>query len=168
MVTVETISIAFTGLSISIAAFYYIGTLRNANRMRELTIKSQENALETRQAQLFIQLFNRFNDANFYSKYDESVNRSEWKEYEQERETIGLVAAFFEGIGVLVEQKLVNINLVSKLMSTNIMAFWENVEPVIREYRDRNQNPYAWEYVEWLYDNIKLKRLERKPIYTTN
>jgi hypothetical protein len=168
MITIETISIVFTGLSISLAAFYYIGTLRNANRMRELTIESQENALETRQAQLFIQLFNRFNDADFFNKFDESVKRSEWREYEQERETIGLVAAFFEGIGVLVEQKLVNINLVSRLMSTNIMIFWESVEPVIREFRDRTHNPYAWEYVEWLYDNIKLSRLERQPAYTTN
>jgi len=32
MVTVETVSIVFTGLSISLAAFYYISTLRNAQR----------------------------------------------------------------------------------------------------------------------------------------
>ena len=47
MVTVETISIVFTGLSISLAAFYYISTLRNAQR-------TQQMQLETRQAQLFM------------------------------------------------------------------------------------------------------------------
>ncbi|MCW4020706.1 MAG: hypothetical protein NWF14_05720 [Candidatus Bathyarchaeota archaeon] len=43
MVSVETISIVFTGLSVSLAAFYYISTLRNANRMRELTLEGPKN-----------------------------------------------------------------------------------------------------------------------------
>ena len=47
MITIETISIVFTGLSISLAAFYYINTLRNTRRNQELQ-------LETRQAQLFM------------------------------------------------------------------------------------------------------------------
>ena len=45
MVTVETISIVFTGLSISLAAFYYISTLRNAekSRKRELILQRHQS-----------------------------------------------------------------------------------------------------------------------------
>ena len=50
MVDFQTISIVFTGLSISKAAFYYISALRNS-RM------TQEHALETRQAQLYMQIY---------------------------------------------------------------------------------------------------------------
>ena len=49
MIDYQTLSIVFTGLSISIAAFYYINTLRNAQK--------------TRQIQMFMQLYE--------SKYDQ-------------------------------------------------------------------------------------------------
>jgi hypothetical protein len=39
----------FTGLSVSLAAFYYINTLRNAQR-------TQEMQLENRQVQIFMQI----------------------------------------------------------------------------------------------------------------
>ena len=49
MVTVETVSIVFTALSISLAAFYYINTLRNTQRNQQL-------AMETRKAQHYMQM----------------------------------------------------------------------------------------------------------------
>ena len=44
------------GLLVGIA--YYITIMRNAQKTRELTLKSQEHATETRQAQLSMQLVN--------------------------------------------------------------------------------------------------------------
>jgi hypothetical protein len=58
MVSVETISIVFTGLSVSLAAFYYISTLRNAQ-------KTQQIQLETRLAQMFMGIYNQFHSVNF-------------------------------------------------------------------------------------------------------
>ena len=57
----------------------------------------------------FMQIYNRFNEVELTSKYNEILLKTEWKEYEEERSTIGSLAAFFEGIGVLVEQGLVDI-----------------------------------------------------------
>jgi predicted acyl esterase len=58
MVTIETISIVFTGLSISLAAFYYISILRNAQ-------KTQQLQLETRQAELYMKLWEKWNTKEF-------------------------------------------------------------------------------------------------------
>jgi hypothetical protein len=58
MVTIETLSIVFTGISISLAAFYYINTLRN-------TRKNQELQLETRQTQLFMDIFKTWASKEF-------------------------------------------------------------------------------------------------------
>lgn len=49
MIDYQTISVVFTGISVSLAAFYYINTLRNAQRNQKLT-------LETRRAQMFMGL----------------------------------------------------------------------------------------------------------------
>ena len=68
MVTIETISIVFTGISISLAAFYYINTLKNAQRARDLSLKAQEQASETRQAQLFMQIYSMFSSDEFFER----------------------------------------------------------------------------------------------------
>ena len=48
---VQTIGVLVTAASVSMAAIYYAFTLRNQNR--------------TRQAQLFMQIFQRFQEPNF-------------------------------------------------------------------------------------------------------
>ena len=50
MVDAQTVSIVFAGLSIGLAAIYYMMTLRNSQ-------KAQQLQLETRQAQLFMQIY---------------------------------------------------------------------------------------------------------------
>jgi hypothetical protein len=74
MVSIETISIAFTGISISLAAFYYINMLRN-------TKKNQELQLETRQAQLFMNLYETWRDIQFRKQWLELMNL-EWADWE--------------------------------------------------------------------------------------
>ena len=59
-----------------VGIFYYIMVLRNQQknqeislRNQELTLKSQALATETRQAQLFMQLFDRWSDPHFAKVY---------------------------------------------------------------------------------------------------
>jgi hypothetical protein len=46
-------------LSLIIGIAYYLTIMRNSQKTRELTLNAQEQALETRQAQLFMQLANK-------------------------------------------------------------------------------------------------------------
>ena len=60
-----------------IAGFsYYVLTVRNAQRTRDLTLKAQEQAVETRQLQLFMQLYEKTLAKENWAAYQEILN--EW------------------------------------------------------------------------------------------
>ena len=163
MADAQTISIIFAGVSIGIAALYYTLTLRNTQRAQQLQ-------LETRQAQLFMQAYNRFTEKEFQKSWFEIVSQWEWDDYDdfmakygpktnsEDASKWGSVLAYFEGLGVFVEQGLIDIELVSRLGSTNIINCWEKFGPVFEEYTRRTGNPYAYDYLEWLYNELKDKR----------
>ena len=67
-------------VSLVVGIVYYLIIMRNSQRTRELTLRSQEltrkaqeQALETRQAQLFMQLYNRLNEGEFCESYGKVV-----------------------------------------------------------------------------------------------
>lgn len=70
---------------------------------------------------------------------------------------------FYEGIGVLVKRKLIDVNLVDDLMSGFILRSWEKIEPIIKEFRERENWPQAWEWIEYLYHQIKPIVEEQHP-----
>ena len=127
MVDYQTISIVFTGLSISLAAFYYISTLRNNE-------KTQRQQLETRQAQLFMSLYQTFSSPEFIKNWDHVNWRMEFEDWEasfnkihpkknpEERAIWFSVAAFFEGVGVLVRRELIDLSLVDDLLGNMMRA----------------------------------------------
>ena len=112
MVDVD-ISIIFAGLSIAASIVYYTSILQNAN-------KTQKMQLETRQAQLFMEVFREYRGLEFrrqrlqvlgqkwtnfddwWEKYGGLNNPEEWANWQS-------VAAYFSGVGVLVKRGLVDI-----------------------------------------------------------
>ena len=123
-----------TGLLVGI--FYYIMTLQN-------TRKNQQHQLETRQAQLFMYMYDRWsspefrkrsnwvnsiieydNREDFFSKYGPKVD-------EEAFATWASIAAFYAGIGVLVKRGLIDIELVADLMRPSIVRTWEKMSPEI-------------------------------------
>ncbi len=65
MVNYQTLSIVLTGIGLIIALTYYSLQIRNQNK--------------TRQAQLFMQIYNRWTDPTFQENYLEVTNR-EWED----------------------------------------------------------------------------------------
>lgn len=171
MVSVETISIVFTGISISVAAFYYMNVLRNAQSTRELSLRSQDQALETRQAQMFMQIFDKFHDPGFFEKYTQVLSWK-WTDYDDFIEKYGptnnpdawysegSVAAFFEGIGLLVHLGLLDLTLVHGLMFRHVMLFWERQRPISLEMRRRLRIPHIDQWLEYLYTELMKKDSE--------
>jgi len=153
---------------------YYLIIMRNSQRTRELTLqsqeltrKAQEQALETRQAQLFMYMYDHWSDPEFINHWDE-IQRWEWTDYDDFSERYGsevnperyisfsTIARFFEGVGVLVKRKLVDPTLVDDLMSGNVLRFWEKFgEPMIKIRQVRTDYPQYYEHVEYLYSVIK-------------
>ncbi len=146
-------------VSIMVGIAYYVMSLRNQE-------KTQRQTLETRQAQLFMQIYLTFTNPSFQQAYNEikkwtyenlddfdknygyDVNPESYKYHSS-------LSFFFEGVGVLVMRKLIDPALVDDLMSGPVIAYWEKMKPYYVEYRTRFDWPQIGEYIEYLYNNIK-------------
>jgi len=166
MVDIQSISITLAALSFIVAATYYIMTLRNQQKNQELALKAQQLQLETRQAQLFMQIFSRQYEVE-QRRNIHLLNNLEYKDLDDFLEKYGpetnpdtyfritSLATYFEGVGVLVKRNLVDPSMVDDLMSGRIIESWESTAPWILEHRERSGDYEALEHFEYLYTVIK-------------
>ena len=73
---IETIAFIITGLGLTASIIYYAKVLENSNKTRELQLKAQEQALETRQAQLFMPLYETYRNKEFREQITEIWQQS--------------------------------------------------------------------------------------------
>jgi len=151
-----------------IAGFsYYVLTVRNAER-------NQKQQLETRQAQLFMRLYETFSSREFRRQWDEvifKIHYNDWEDmnqnYNREKNYEQLlswftVGMFFEGLGVLVKRNLVDIAMVDDLLGVSIKATWEKMGPIEKETRKRWNSPRTFDDFEYLYKEL-IKYNEQHP-----
>ncbi len=65
---------------------------------------------------------------------------------------------FYECIGVLVQQGLIDITLVDTLFRNHIIDYWVKVKPVIYGGREQRQEPSQYPFYdsfEYLYNRLK-------------
>ena len=148
--------VAATG--VLVAAIYYVMTLRTTQR-------NMKASLETRQAQLFMQIYDPFRGKEFQRAFVD-VRSMKFKDYQEFIEKYGpeanpelytsqlTVGNYFEGVGMLVKRNLLDISFVENLLSTHLVFFWEKMNPVYAEFRIRNNRPKAFEWVEYLYNEL--------------
>ena len=173
MVDLQSISYMAGALGVCIAAVYYMMTLRIGQKNQELSLKNQDMALqsqlqsaETRQAQLFMQVFNRFHDREFWNLYA-SVMQKDWKSYDDwynERLDPSVwsmrlsLVCYFEGVGLLVSRGLLSPELVTDILGGTVVMYWDKQSEYIKEYRMRANYPQYCEYLEYLYEEIMKVR----------
>jgi len=158
MVDYQTISVSLAALGFLVAATYYTLTLRNQNR--------------TRQAQLFMQIYGVFRTEEFQDYITEIVSWK-WNDYDDFMKrygpttnpkawhALGSVAGYFEGIGLLVNKKLIDISLVENLMSTHVIFFWEKIKPLSVDMRRNLNRPQIDVWKEYLYNEITKREAKR-------
>ena len=155
---IETIALVLTGLGLTASIVYYASILRNAN-------KTQQMALETRQTQLFMYLYDKWSSEDFIIKLLE-ILQWEWEDYQDYNRKYGYankdkavqriaVGAFFEGLGVLVKNGQLKPELVDDLLSWNVVTYWEKFRPIIIQSRKEQNYPNMGEWTEYLYNQLK-------------
>jgi hypothetical protein len=155
LVDAQTIGVLVTAASVTVAAVYYIMTLR----VQQTNMKAN---LETRQAQMLMNLYERWNEPRFqntwfettyweYSDYDDFMKKYYRTSNPEAYGKFMLIATFFEGIGVFVKRSLIDAALVDDMMSVYIIGFWGTFGPFIIEFRKRRIQPTYFEHVEYLY-----------------
>jgi hypothetical protein len=133
--------------------------------------------LETRQAQLFTQIYDwwRSRDgvkayANYRYKYNKLVQAMGFEEFCNAYTMVGAegdieihadqgtLLHFFEGLGVLVKKGLIDIELVEDLLSQRIIWLWENmIGPSMDYIRKITDDPKQYDSIEYLYHEMKRR-----------
>jgi hypothetical protein len=154
MVDIQTVSIAIASASVVAAAIYYTLQIRHQNKLRQtdlvMRLYSTYGSPEFQEAEIKTGLM-EFTDYDDYLKKHSPENRVAWNSQ----------AAYFEGIGVLLHRKLIDIGLVDDLLSTPIINTWEKIEPLVKARRELLKRPQIWEWFEYLYNEMK-KREQRQ------
>ena len=149
-------------IGIVVGIIYYITVMRNSQRNQELARKAQEQALETRQAQLFMNIYGQMAakeaQTNILDLDTIEVNSYEdWDKLKEDREKFKVFAwylTFYEGIGVFLEEGLIDVRLIAKMLSGNITMFWQKYRDGIYDMRIQQHWPRFVIMVEYLYNQI--------------
>ena len=163
MVDYQTLSIIFAGLSIGLAAIYYMMTLRNSQR-------AQQQQVETRQAQMFMGIYNQMNQPDFIDAWM-AVMKMEWSNWEEYMQICNdpelnrnllVVGMFYEGLGVLVKNNLVPMKLFAETITGFTRMWWEKFIPILEEGRREFDSPRWYSETEYLYNEL-MKYIEEHP-----
>jgi hypothetical protein len=168
LVDVQTIGVVVTAASVSVAAIYYMFTLRINMKNQQLTAKSQEQTLETRQAQLFMQLYAIYESKDFLKDYTdlwryEYTDINDWmSKYHPVKNpeaysSFMRVGRFYEGVGILVEKKLISMDLVTELMREAILFNWDRLKVYAYGQRELTHLP-IWVHFENLATEIRTRQ----------
>jgi hypothetical protein len=157
-----------------IAAFVGVRSYINSNmraeeakkkeqETQELALKSQQHSLETRQAQLFMGLYQSlysrdFTQAEFLLFKIEMKNVGDMEKLMRdnvdEYQAWNMYGTFYEGLGVLVRENFIDVRLVAELMSGMIVQFWSRYREVILDCRQVWDWPRFLVEVEYLADAV--------------
>ncbi|MCJ7431745.1 hypothetical protein MUO83_11135 [Candidatus Bathyarchaeota archaeon] len=147
MVDIQTVSIAVASTGVLIAAIYYVLQIRNQTKIR--------------QTDLVMRLYSTFGSKEFQDAWTR-IESIEFKNYDEYVKKCGLgdyaqCATFFEGIGVLLQKKLIDINLVDALFSVPLKFMYERMKPIIEGNREQLHNQRVFEHFEYLYNEMKKR-----------
>ena len=149
MVDISTVSIVIASAGVFVAAVYYIFQIRHQTKLR--------------QTDLVMRLYSTFGSKDFQEAY-RGLFEVEFKDYDdflkKRYKRLHEVGILFEGIGILLNRKLVDIGLVDDLFSGVVKTTWEKIKPVVEGSRKRYNWPQMYEWFEYLYNELQ-KREQR-------
>jgi hypothetical protein len=147
MVDVQTLSIAIASASVVAGIIYYSLQIRHQTKVR--------------QTDLVIRLYTTFASKEMRQTWEKITTR-EHMDFNTYREKFGLselneIGWFFEGVGVLLHRKLIDIAVVDDLFSSPIKISWEKMKPVAEGERRQFGRPQIWEWWEYLYNEMQKR-----------
>ena len=172
-VTFQTVFQFLQTVGILVGVFYYVMTIRANQRNQELTLRAQEQAVETRQAQLYMQLFMRITSEEFMKRSTDLL-RWEYDGYEDFNERYfgspdsSLTAKWvslmwhIDGLGYMMAQGLIEPEMVYNFGGgAGQLRHWEKWEPVIMEMRRERGDPEFLKWFEHLAKELMRLRQEK-------
>ena len=142
-------------LSFIVAVIFGIAQVRAAARDRRerLTLEALRN-VQTRE---FAELINWINLKVM------PTTREEMRALpENEQAMLIQFGQEMESLGILVAERLINIDLVDKTLGAFVTTSWEKYKGLFEDMRKKNPDPFLGEYFQWLAEQI-AERMEKNP-----
>ncbi len=155
---------------------YYALTVRNAQRTRELTLKAQEQTLETRQISLIDNIVTRSMSEQGFKKFFELL-RYEWKDFEDFEKKYGSennveatakrfsVWQDYNLIGLMLRKGLVEADDLWDMGVQGVIFLWEKYKQIIEEERRRYMPKSFLSDFEYLAGEMSRIAKERDSAY---
>ena len=159
-------------LGVCVAAFYYVMNLRISQKNQELSLKTQEHTIESRQTQLTMQLYEKMSTKEYIDDFTEILTKWSWTDYNDFQIKYGskgdpekwakfqAMGVSWEQIGILMKYGAFNPKMLFDMWSGFYIRFWEKIEPIsIRINLGGEGRGGYMEYAEDLYYFFKESNL---------
>ena len=163
--------VAATG--VLVAAVFYILNLRISQRSQELSLKAQQQTLETRQAQFFMQMRQQLNNEDAMGRWIKLMNL-EWVNYDEYEKKYGTdsnpemaatrLGTLYEwnGVGYLLRKGVIDRDAAYAICNgVSGSWLWRKFEPAIREMRVIYNMPDAFVDLEYLAVEVEKEAESR-------
>jgi hypothetical protein len=163
MVDITEISAVMAAAGVLVGVIYYIVDMRHQSKVRQtdliMRLQSDWRSREFRES--YVAVMNlKFKD---YDEYTKKYPLWDGMGTPEVRAVVE-VCSFFDGVGILLHRKLIDIEMVDELFSFYIKITWEKVKPLI-ERRRKELDPTLRKWFEYLYN--EMKKREQNPQQST-
>jgi hypothetical protein len=168
LVVLQSASYVAAAIGVCAAAVYYIMVLRATQQNMKIT-------LETRQTQLYMQIYQQIADEKFGKNYVELLNMT-WKDYDDFEKKYGSdehpekyalrwnLWYISDGVGYMVRRGMIDVETVLNLGGSTFKAMWEKSKDIVIEQRRRYGLPGLLNNWEYLVNEIKKWENEHEVI----
>ena len=157
VVDVYEISAVVAAVGVLIGVVYYILDMRNQSRVRQtdLIMRLYSTIVTKEFVENDVSIFHQdINDVEgFKRKYGSFLKFMESPDYTP----YTMDTEFFEGVGILLHKKLIDIELVDDLFSSPIITIWEKTLPITEAMREYFKRPQLSEWFEYLYNEMRKR-----------
>jgi hypothetical protein len=148
MVDIQTATAVVTMASIIVGVAFTILEIRHFNRVRRTDI--------------IMRIYERFGTREMVEAVNK-VGGAEFTNMTEYRDRYGLnnisqVAVLFDGVGVLLEQGLIDIKMVDRLFGPTLHILWDRMKPVIYGMREGLNEPAFFAHYEYLVMSLEAYR----------
>ncbi len=152
---VPTISVIIASFSVVGSAVYYMLETRHQRRIRQTESVVNFSPWFNLDAKDIQEAIANVCSAE-YTDYDDYISKYAGK---PEYLSLKLLGNYFEGIGLLVHRKLVEVDLVFDFWGDVAESVWDENKIVINGIRNDSGTPHTFEYWEFLVNEFKKRKV---------
>jgi hypothetical protein len=154
MLDIPSISAIVAAVGVLVGVAVTVQELRHLVRQRQtdlITKLSYDMSSNKEFIEAFVDIFEaQFKDYDdFVTKYGKPVSRN------QVPLSFMMMGNFFEQIGVLYRNRLIDTSLISQLFPADTV--WEKIKPIVEGMRKEYHDPSFLEWFEYLYNEMKKR-----------